>query len=148
MSEGDNRSSNPGDVTITPPEPSLRLYPTVFDFEVSNVLIDRVRRREPGALAELVNRIRNKQGMDEELSAVCDLAEGNFDFDSHFKEKENAARKANEFANFIFQLMQAGHKRHLVKLALKEFPETSRRTVQYALAKYREVIKRWFKKPS
>jgi hypothetical protein len=158
----------PPGALLKPDSVSLALRRTLVDVKAANVLIERVRRREPGALTELVssvrnklgaltelvNRVRNKQDTDEELlaacdltveelSAVCDLAEGKFEFDSHFKTKENKARRYSEIANFVFEQKQAGAP-DPIKQAMDKF-KVVRRTVKYATAKY--PIEAALKKP-
>jgi hypothetical protein len=158
----------PPDALFEPDPVPLALRRTLVELEVANLLIERVRRREPGALTELVSsarnklgaltelvsRVRNKRGTDdellavcdlavEELSAVCDLAEGKFKCDRQFKKKQEAAKLHSKIANFVFERKQIGEP-DPIKQAMAEF-NVSRRTVKYATAKY--SIEAALKKP-
>jgi hypothetical protein len=119
---------------IQPACASLRLLRRFPEVQAANALIERVRRRDTKARAELVDRVRNKFGPDEELTAVCDLAAGKFKYDARFKAKDETARLHSDIANFVFEQKQLGA-RDPIKQAMKKFKK-ARRTIKYATAKY------------
>jgi hypothetical protein len=93
---------------------SLGLRSTFPDVD----LIERVRRGDKAARAELIDRVRNKSA-DEEVHAVCDLAAGTFKFDRQFKSKRAAAGPQNTIASYAHMLQQGGLNHGLVKAVMK-----------------------------